>query len=136
MTIVGRILCAMGRHDWRFCAGTGCMECIRPYCFATRSPDDSPAIARLEHAVTSRFHRGGIISGPIPQQGIPAVLLPGEFQLAVADDVKSGDIVTIDRATGQVRKAVAGVDERTFCVPPTAVIEGGILNIPQKDWAL
>jgi hypothetical protein len=120
MTALGRILCVFGRHRFAFCAGTGQMECIRPYCFATKTPDEDRAVARLEHAVTA---------------GVG--IRQAELQLITGEELRHGDLVAISKVDGKVYRARSGDKiEGAFRIPPTAVIEGDMLNIPREEWKL
>jgi hypothetical protein len=55
-------------------------------------------------------------------------LLP-EVKLVPAETVQPGDRVRVSEVDGKLHKAIPG-DKNTFTVPPTAVIEDGVLKIP------
>jgi hypothetical protein len=82
------------------------------------------------------FRRGGLVNGPTYRASseTPAILREGEYQLVPAEDLEAGDLVYINPADGKVYKCAG--QTRCFRIPPNAVIEGGILNIPQSEWPL
>jgi hypothetical protein len=60
-----------------------------------------------------------------------------ELQLIIGEELRHGDLVAISKEDGKLYKARSGDKiEGAFRIPPTAVIEGDMLNIPREEWKL
>jgi hypothetical protein len=62
-------------------------------------------------------------------------LLP-KVQFVAGEELKIGQWVAINKEDGKLYRAVAGRDERAFCIPPEAVFKDGIMTIPEYRWPL